>query len=206
MLTLVWREIVDHAAHLVLAAVISAIAVTLLLLPFTLDVRGEMTVIVGIMIVASLFGFCILGVGQMYGDRAGRISSFLSTQAVTRGRILLARFLVGLLAIGIVLVPVGVTAIVDLAAFLPPITFYSRFLTAAYTTAFLTAFACYGLGLYAGWALPKQLLLFGALLLPATLISLVVIKGFVADTIGILVSLNLAVIVALALKFRSTPL
>ncbi len=206
MLTLIWREIVDHTAHLLLAAFLSAIAVCLLLLPAGRELQGAMIMLAGWVVVFALFGFCLLGVGQMYADRAGRLSAFLSTQAVTRGQILLARFLVGLLAILIVLVPVGVIAAVNLHRFFPPFMFYARYVALVYTVTFLTAVACYCLGLQIGWYTRKAALLFGVSLLPATVVSLVVIKGFTGDTIGILSLLIVALIVAVALKFRSTPL
>jgi ABC-type transport system involved in multi-copper enzyme maturation permease subunit len=206
MLTLIWRELVDHAAHLVLAAAISAITVGLLLLPLVAEAPQDMVGLVAWLIVFALFGFCFLGAGQMYADRANRISSFLSTQAVTRGQILLARFVVGLLAILIVLVPVGITVVVDLQRFLSPFGFYWPFTATVCLVTFLTALACYGMGLQIGWYVRKTPLIFGALLLPATVISLVAIKGFAADTIGLLLLLVVTLIVAVALKFRSTPL
>jgi hypothetical protein len=206
MPTLIWREIVDHAAQLVLAAVLSGIAVCLLLLPLTVEVGGEIVVLVGWIVIFALFGFCFMGAGQMYSDRSARISSFLSTQAVTRGQILLARFLVGLLAILIVLVPIGVTAVIDLKRFYPPFMFYSRFLATAYAVIFLTSVACYCMGLQIGWYTRKAPLIFGSLLLPTAVMSLVVVKGFVADTIGILLLLIVALVVSVAVKFRSTPL
>jgi hypothetical protein len=105
-----------------------------------------------------------------------------------------------------VLVPVGIMVVVDLRRFFPPFMFYSRFLATVCAVVFLTAVACYCIGLQIGWYTKKIALIFGALLLPATVMSLVAIKGFAADTIGILLLLVVALVVAIAMKFRSTPL
>jgi hypothetical protein len=189
-----------------MAAMISAIAVCMLLLPLIREAPQDMVGLVLWLIIFALFGFCFLGAGQMYSDRAGRISSFLSTQAVTREQILLARLIVGLLAILIVLVPIGIMVVISLERYFPPFLFYRRFVAIVYVVTFLTAVACYGMGLQIGWYTRKVPLIFGALLLPATVISLVAIKGFTVDTAGILLLLAVALIVAAAMKFRSTPL
>jgi len=207
MRTLIWREIVDHAAYLLLVALLSAImTVPLLVFSDAGDVEAGVLVTVIWVLPFALLGCCALGVGQMAADRDGRISSFLSTQAVTRGQILWARLLVGLLAVLIVLVPVGIAAVIVLQRTVSPFMFYSHWVARIYAIVFLVAMANYGLGLQIGWHTRKVILLFGALLLPATVMALVVIKGFTADTIIVLLALILALAVSVALRFHSTPL
>ena len=206
MLTLIWREIVDYAAYLLLAVILSALMVSVLVLQVTIEEEEGVVVIAGWVLILALFGFCIMGASQMYADRAGRISSFLSTQAVTRGQILLARGVVGLLAILIVLVPVGIAAVIVLQRLFPPFMFYSHWVARIYAIVFLVAIANYCLGLQIGWHTRKAVLIFGDLVNPAILMSLVVIKGFAADTIVVLSLFVLALIVSVAMKFRSTPL
>jgi hypothetical protein len=206
MLTLIRREVVDHAAYLLMAALLSAIMSGPLMFRRVLNAGVEAFVLVIWVLPFALFGFCAMGIGQMYADRAGRISSFLSTQAVTRGQILLARFLVGLLAILILLVPLGIAAVVVLQDLVPPFMFYSHFVARVYAVVFLVATANYCLGLQIGWYTRKSVLIFGALLPPSILMSLVIIKGFAVDGIVVLSLFVLALIVSVALKFRSTPL
>lgn len=206
MLTLIWREIVDHGAYLLLAALLSAIMTVPLVFSDVMDVEAGVLDIVICVLPFALLGCCAMGVGQMVADRAGRISSFLSTQAVTRGQILWARLLVGLLAILIVLVPAGIAAVIWLQRTIPPFRFYSHWVARIYATVFLVAMASYWLGLQIGWHTRKVILLFGALLLPAAVMALVVIKGFGADTIVVLFALILALVVSVAMRFHSTPL
>jgi len=209
MRTLIWREIVDHAAYLLLVALLSAIMTAPLVFREVMGLEAEVLVVVICVLPFALLGCCALGVGQMAADRAGRISSFLSTQAVTRGQILWARLLVGLLAVLIVLVPVGIAAVIVLQRTIPFMFYfmlYSHWVARIYAIAFLVAMANYGLGLQIGWHTRKVILLFGALLLPATVMALVVIKGFTADTIIVLLALILALAVSVALRFHSTPL
>ena len=84
--------------------------------------------------------------------------------------------------------------------------FYSWFFATGYAVVFLTAIACYCLGLHIGWQTRKVSLIFGSLILPALVIALVAIKGFAVDTIAVLLLFVLALVVSVTLKFRSTPL
>jgi hypothetical protein len=207
MLTLIRREIVDHSAWLLLMALLSAITTSVMIAHERFGPNGgELIAMVWVLPIAMFF-LCTMGVGQMHSDRTYRISPFLSTLAVTRGQILLARMAAGLVAILIALVPPGIELLILLHKYYEPIALaYSRWLAQAYVTIFLLAAANYCLGLQIGWYSQKVLLMLGTICLPAILMALVFTKGFAGDTIAILLVVVAASSAAVWLKFRSTPL
>jgi len=160
----------------------------------------------GLLTFLLLLGLYALGAAQMYGDRANRISSLLTTQAVTRSRVLAARALVGLLAVLAVLLPVVVTAVVLLWAFLPPLDFYRRLLVEIPLTLALTAFACHSAGLLVGWTTNRIRLLAGAVLLVTAVASLLWIKGFGPDVMAVLLLFIAATLLRTWHTFTSTSL
>jgi ABC-type transport system involved in multi-copper enzyme maturation permease subunit len=205
MLTLIRREVVDHAVHLFLAAALSAVVIVLLIYQ---DILGQETQIsaIAIPVLVALYAFCFMGAMQMSSDRGWRISSFISTLPVTRGQILLARLLVGLLAILLVLVPVGVMGVVILQNVVPPFQFYSHVVAHVWVTAFLAALASYGLGLNVGWRGRKGEVILGVLVLPSFVVALLAFKGYDMGAIVVLALLALASLASTAVKFCSTPL
>ncbi len=208
MPTLIWREIVDHGAHLVLAAFLSlTISVVLVLLSMQ-GTHEEMAMapVFALLGAFAVFGFCFMGIAQMYSDRTNRISSFLLAWPVTRGQILLARFLVGLLGVLLLLVPVTVTALIVQADHMPPLAFYASIIAKIWVTFFLAALASYGLGLNLGWHSRKVVLLFGALTLPLIVLALLLGKGYDLGAIAVLAVLAAASFVSVAVKFHATPL
>ncbi len=126
MLSLIVREIRDHNVYFGVCCVLSAFMVVAIVLMAVYGIAGQ-----GIAAVCMCSGLLftvlgVLGVAQMYGDRANRVSTLLSTQAVTRARILVARILAGVLILLISLIPVLVASVVLLKLQFPPLEFYSR--------------------------------------------------------------------------------
>jgi hypothetical protein len=205
MFTLIKREIVDHIAHLILAVAFAATMVGILVyLAFT-EFDAGFGVVVSLSVFA-LVGCCSMGVAQVYADRANKISPFLATLAVTRGRILAARCIAGVFAILVVLVPTVVAAVVLLRQFPPPMVFYWRVIVEVSATLFLFALACYCLGLLIGSTTRKLLLVVGCLVVPLLMTALIVVKGFGPQVMAVLGLLILAAIGRIVTKFSSTPL
>lgn len=205
MLTLIKREIVDHAAHLILAVAFTATVIGVLVyLAYTGFDEGLGAVLwLGVF---ALVGCCSMGAAQVYADRANKISPFLATLAVTRGRILAARCIAGVFVILVVLVPGVVAAGVLLREFSPPMVFYWRVIVEVLVTLFLFAVACYCLGLLIGSTTRKILLVVGCLVVPLLMTALIVVKGFGPPVMAVLALLILAAIIRIVTEFYSTPL
>lgn len=205
MFTLIRREIEDHVVNFLLAVVISATMVAILVYFAFNEFDGVSGILISLGILA-LISCCAMGITQVYTDRANKISPFLATLAVTRGQILTARCIVGVLAILTLLLPTMVATVVLLSKFLPPIVFYWRAIVEVFTTAFLGALTCYCLGLLIGLTTRKLLLVGGCLAVPPAVIVLVLAKGFGTQAMVILGLLILASVARVATKFFSTPL
>ena len=144
MFALIKREIQDHLVYFIAALASSVVLVALLstaAFHFERPVWDLFTGLTIPLIVILVMGFSAMGVTQMYLDRNRRISAFLSTLPVTRGRILTAKIVTGLLAILIVLVPVTVAAIALYRLLLPPVPIYGGVISEIATTVFLMLFA-----------------------------------------------------------------
>ena len=205
MFTLIKREIEDHVVNFLLAVVISATMVGILAYFTFNEFEGVSGILVSLGILA-LLTCCSMGITQVYTDRANKISPFLATLAVTRGQILTARCIVGVLAILTLLVPIAVAVVVLLSKFLPPITFYWRAIVEVFVTVFLGALACYCLGLLIGSTTRKLLLVAGCLAVPPAVMALVVVKGCGYQVMTVLGLLILACLVRIVTKLSSTPL
>jgi len=206
MLTLIEREFRDHIVYFLAAALFSAGLVGLL---FTSAIRnlGQMVGLLIMPVVSiSLLGSACLGASQMYADRANKITSFLSTLAIGRGQILVARCLVGLAALLLALVPAGVVAIVLVRDLYPPLLFSRQTIICAGATILLSTLNCYGVGLLTGWATNRFLPAAGCLLFPPVMASLVAVAGFGPGAIGLFAVLLLASMTCVWVKFSSTPL
>ena len=205
MFTLIKREIEDHVVNFLLAVVISATMVGLLVYFALTEFEAALELLLP-MGVLALLACCSMGITQVYTDRANKISPFLATLAVTRGQILTARCIVGVLAILTLLVPAAVAAVVLLSKFLPPIAFYWRAIVDVFATAFLGALTCYCLGLLIGSTTRRLLLVGGCLAVPPAVLVLVVAKGFGTQVMIVLGLVILASLVRVATKLSSTPL
>jgi len=210
MLALIKREIRDHILYFLAAIVFSAILVGLQTV-WAYNFYAELTSIYFGMITVPtvtilVLGLAGMGVSQMYTDKNRKISAFLTSMPVTRGHIFAAKVVTGLLVILIVLGP-AVIAVVTLNSILgPPIPAYGKLITDIFTTVFLTAIACYSLGLLTGWTTSRVIPSCSGLGLTALLVTMIIIKGF-----GLEIQLLLVLIIAASLtrtwrKFVSTPL
>jgi hypothetical protein len=178
VLRLILREIHDHSVHIGVCCVLSAIAVTILIGMIVYGVVGGGIAGVSVMGALLFLGFAILGVAQMYGDRANRISTLLATQAATRNRILVARIVTGILAVLITMVPAIALGVILLRLRVPPLEFYSRMVWDISAVAILTGLACHGMGLLIGWTTNRAWLIVAFVGLLTLLPALVVVKGF----------------------------
>jgi hypothetical protein len=211
MLALIKREIQDHLVYFAAAAALSVIlTIVLVKAVINYDPKDPPLVTVSLGAVISIIvalGITGMGASQMYWDRTRRISAFISTQPVTRSRILLARIIAGALAILILLVPVVIAASVLLRIFtlpVPPI--YDGLVPELFAAAFLLALASYCIGLQTGWnpsALAPSL---GGLGLTCIFVLLVVVKGPGPEVVVILVLFIAASLYRTWHSFSSTSL
>ncbi|MBC8472268.1 MAG: hypothetical protein H8D56_22630 [Planctomycetes bacterium] len=218
MFTLIKREIRDHIVYFIGAAVLSAIFIIVSIFVINQigssqrsgysDVdSGMFSVGVGVPTVAIvIIGFCGLGTSQMYLDRTRKISAFLSTLAVSRGRILLARIITGILVILILLVPLTITAATLLRLYAPPVLIYHGMVFEIFTVAFLMAFSCYCIGLQTGWNSGKVAPTLGGIALACIFIPLILIKGFGLQIVVILVLFIIASLIRIRHTFLTTSL
>jgi len=207
MFTLIKREIEDHVAFFLGAAIATAILIVLLvsvIFSHDIPVHGIGLLIPGIVVV--VIGLPAMGASQMYTDRTRRISAFLSGLPVTRSWILAARIITGILAILTVLLPLTITAGVLRSLLLPPIPIYPGLIVDMSVTAFLMAFACYCLGLQSGWTASRITPTLGALVLTCILVPLILVKGFGPHIKVILILFIIASLTCTWQKFRSAPL
>ena len=215
MLTLIKREIRDHIVYLILAA---SLAVIFILVSFpivsqfgsiTEASNNVMGIPVGIgvpVVTVVIIGICGLGAAQMYSDRTRKISAFLSTLAVSRNRILLARILTGILVILTLLVPLVITAVILLRLYVSPVLIYPGMVFEIFVTVFLMAFACYCIGLQIGWNSNAVTPTLGALFLTGILVPLIIVKGFGLQIVVILVLFIIASLIRTWHTFMTTSL
>ena len=210
MFALIKREIQDHIVYFIGAAAFSAVFIIMSISAIhQYDPKEPPVFAIGLGVPAVtivIFGICAMGATQMYLDKTRKISALLSTLAVSRNRILLARIITGILAILTLLVPLTIAAVILLRLFLPPIPIYSGLIFDISVVAFLTGFACYCLGLQTGWTSSKIIPTLGALLLTCVLVSLILVKGFGLHIKAILVLFIVASLIRIWRKFMSTAL
>ena len=209
MFTLIKREIEDNIAYFIGAGILSGILITLSIVAISASEASEPVVFVGLgvpAIIMLIFGLCGMGVSQMYTDRNRRISAFLCGLPVTRGQILAAKIITGILAILTFLVPLTITAVVLLNLFAPPVPIYSGFIFDIFIVIFLMGFACYCLGLQTGWTSSKVTPTLGGMALAFVLVPLIVVKGFGLHIVVILLLFIIASLVRTWHRFMSTSL
>ena len=209
MFTLIKREIEDNIAYFLGAAFLSGILIVLSILAVSANEASEPIVFVGLwvpVIIVLILGSPAMGVTQMYMDRTRRISAFLSGLPVTRGQILAARIVAGILAILTLLVPLTITAVVLYRLFAPPVLMYSGLISNIFIVTFLMSLACYCLGLLTGWTSSKVTPTLGGLTLTCILVTLILVKGFGLHIVVILLLFITASLVCTWHKFASTSL
>ncbi len=210
MFALIKREIQDHIVYFIGAAVFSAVFIVMSIsLIHQYDSRNPPVFSIGLgvpPVTLVILGFCAMGAAQMYTDRNRKISAFLSTLAVSRSRILLARIIAGILAILTLLVPLTIAAGILLRLFSPPIPMYPGMVFEISLTVFLMVFACYCLGLQTGWNSGKIIPTLGGIALTCIFVPLILVKGFGLHIVVILVLFIVASLIRTWHTFMSTSL
>ena len=210
MFALIKREVRDHIGFFISAFVLSGI-----LVGFSISVLYEYRYlgrvveqmsawIVTVSIV--ILGFFAMGSVQMYTDRTRKISAFISTLPVSRSRILLAKLIAGILAILTLLLPLLIATIILLRLLSPPIPLFGRVIVEVFIGLFLTAFACYCIGLQTGSKSGKPGAALSGLVLTLILISLIFVKGFDAPLVVLLVLFIIASLIRIWLTFTTMSL
>ena len=214
MYSLIKREIKDNIFYFILPVCFAAVSVTFIVAKVLKEAAHDVPVgIPEIMylvfytyipfagIVAAAFG-----ASQMYTDKSKRISGFLITLATTRGRILTAKVITGLLWISVALLPIAAADAALLKVFNPLVPIDSKSLVSLFIITFTLYTGCYVTGLLLGWTANKVVPSFGCLVITAALISVVVIKGFTISAFVILLLFTLAAMIRTTQKFLTTPL
>ena len=216
MFTLIKREIEDNMAMLMLAAFATLIFTSTIVYVFynieEYDVNRTLTGIPNAMfIVLAFYWIClalisaVFGAAQTYLDRSQKISTFLSTRATTRRRILSAKIIAGLLLILLSLMPF-IAACIILLRLYPPVVLDTTFIVKILTTMVLSSLTCYTLGLQMGWQPNKSTAILGSLLFTPVLLSVIIIKGFGFQSDFVLALFAIAMLVRTWQRFMSTAL
>ena len=218
MFTLIKREIRDHIIYFIGSAALSAIFIVIAISIISQmetsqrsgyrEVDTQMfTLGVGVPTVSLvIIGFCGLGTSQMYLDRTRKISAFLSTLAVSRSRILLAKIITGILVILTLLVPLAITTTTLLRIYVTPFLIYPGMVFEIFVALFLMAFACYCIGLQTGWNSGKVAPTLGGIALACILVPLIFVKGFDLHIVVILVLFIIASLIRIRHTFMTTSL
>jgi len=213
MFALIKREVRDHIVYFIGAAAFSAVFIIMAIsILHNYDLRRQppaFSIVLGIpAITIVIFGICAMGSTQMYLDRTRKISALLSTLAISRNRILLARIITGILAILTLLVPLIITAVILMrfVSFLFPFPMFPGIVFNISVTVFLMAFACYCIGLQAGWNSNPLTPSLGALCLTCILLPLIIVKGFGLHILVILVLFIVASLLRTWHTFMTTSL
>ncbi len=215
MFALIKREIQDHIVYFIGAAIFSAIFIIMSISVINqYDPKDPpvFEILFGVPAVTIvIFGICAMGATQMYLDKTRKISALLSTLAVSRSRILLARIIAGILAILTLLVPLTIAAVILLRLFTLgtlhiPFPMYPGMVFEISITVFLMAFACYCIGLQTGWNSNPVTPSLGALFLTCIFVPLILIKGFGLYIVVILVLFIIASLLRTWHTFMTTSL
>jgi hypothetical protein len=197
MFTLILREIEDNWVFFLVAVILAAIFSASFIYGQFYGIEKDehvtvpaVTILSGTMISIPLaIAFCAIGVAQMYLDKTKKVSALLATLAVTRKHIFIARVIAGFLLVLIGFVPIAETTIMAVSKVSSGLCFE------IIIPAFLLGFACYCIGLQAGWTSNKVTPTLGALGLGVILIPVILIKGFGWEIYAILVFLIAACLI-----------
>jgi len=213
MFTLIKRELIDNIALLLLAAIVPAIIITIVI-KGVLEGVAYLPIGIPVIMVRILWPYLLCGAfvaagcgaAQMNDDSQRKLSTFLSVLATTRGRIFIARTVLGVMLILIMFVPLVVTDVVLLKIFARPVPLDMNFLIRSFATILATFVCCYAIGLQVGWRSSKLMAILFGVALSAALILVVAIKGFGVESIIILVLFTVASLIWTWHKFLSLPL
>jgi hypothetical protein len=208
MFTLIIREIEDNRVFFIAAIILAVIFSVLVVYEQFYGETYDTVIGLGMFISIPLaMAFCAMGATQMYGDKTKKFSALLATLAVNRGQIFAARVIAGFLLVLIGFVPVVVTVLEivwELGKRYPPI--YEGLYFEMLIPALLLGFACYCVGLQAGWTSSRVTAILGALGLSLILIPVILIKGFGWEIYAILILLIAACLIRAWYKFSTAAL
>ncbi len=214
MLTLIKREINDNLIFY-LAAIIAAMASIFIMVSLSVPlIKHEPPIGVPKFMHRTLWSLlpflavaaAALGSTQMYIDKGKRISTFLSTLATSRTRILAARIIAGLAFILLVLLPIAAVDMILLNIFPRLMPVDMSFLVNVFIVTFLSALLGYSVGLQSGWNSNKLFPTLGSIAITPLLLTVIIIKGFGVETMVILLLLTVAMLIRTWQKFLSTAL
>jgi hypothetical protein len=193
MFTLIKREVIDNIVFFIAAVLASAMLVGIM---FTMNLgddveEGRIIAITALFPVAGavFIGLSWMGATQMHMDRTKKIYSMLFTKPVSRSQVLFAKFVTGLLAILVLLLPVFCTfafVLKNLDAEEFELWFPGLFIQTVFGVEMLFL-GCYCLGLACGLSSNKIIPAFGGVILSVLLVPIVFIKGFGFEALGILI-------------------
>ena len=215
MLTLIKRELQDNLLLFIIAAILNFLILLGVILAFKIEIEksdiplGMPTHLLNIWFyifpIASII-FASFGATQMYSDQTKKISTFLSTLAVTRNMIWFAKMLTGLLMLIFVFLPLVITVAIFLSMYprvVPPdMSLFTNF----YITAALASTACYFAGLSLGWNQNKFFPVLGSLGTAIIILSFIAIKGIGIETQIILILIALCSALKSRYKFMTSSL
>lgn len=205
MFTLIMREIEDNRVFFIAAVIIAVIFGVLFVYQHFYGDEHDVVIKLGFMIsVPLVMAFCAMGAAQMYWDKTRKVSALLATLAVSRGQIFTARVIAGFLLVLIGFVPIAgtiITAVSKLGEPFPPI--HRGVYFEVLIPVLLLGFACYCVGLQAGWTSSKIRPTLGTLGLSIILIPVILIKGFGWEIYAILVFLIAACLIRAWHKFST---
>ncbi len=210
MLTLIKREVRDHALFFIGSIMISVVLIVLSIATLEghdwIEEAAFDSPVGAIVLTIIVFGFFAMGAVQMDTDRIRKISAFISILSVNRNRILLAKIIAGLLAILISIIPLAVTVTILLRIQAPPIPVIYVMVLEIFSGTFLMTLACYFIGLQAGWNSGRLTPAIIGLVLTCILSTLILIKGFTPETMVILSLFIVTSLIRTWYLFTTTPL
>ena len=214
MFALIKREVVDNIALFGLA-VVPPLMISVLIIKAVVE-RSVIDVPIGIpevmykafwvYLLGGAFVAVACGAGQMNSDKNEKISTFLSTLATTRKRIMTARLIVGVFVILLLSVPVVVTDAALLRTFSRLAPIETGVLIKPFVTIFSVFVCCYAIGLQSGWRTSKIMSLLSSIALAAVMILVVVIKGFGFESVLILLLFSIASLIRTWQRFLNARL
>jgi ABC-type transport system involved in multi-copper enzyme maturation permease subunit len=209
MFTLIIREVEDNRVFFIAAAILVAIFGALFVWQLYYGEVDDGPFIV-IPVLNAIFGMlilCAVGATQMYRDKTKKVSALLATLAVTRWHIFIARVIAGFLLVFIVFIPiVGATIAAVLTRSVEPSHSVRLLYPEISVPVFLLGFACYCIGLQAGWTSSRITPTLGPIALGLILIPVILIKGFGWEIYAILVLLIAACLIRAWYKFSTAAL
>ncbi|MBN1795905.1 MAG: hypothetical protein JW804_04470 [Sedimentisphaerales bacterium] len=214
MLALIKREIRDNAVFFLLAIILAGITNSILLPGFAAARKDSMPVGIPTSMY-SIFAFIIIvlpllalamGGAQTYLDSKKKISSFLSTLAVTRKQLLFTKVIAGIIWLIVPLALIALADIVFLTNYPSLIPVEYSLLVNMFAVTFLCSLACYLLGMYLGLSQSRIPAIIGGFFIYIVIISLIIIKGFGPETMMIYSVLSLVLVFNFCRRFLSISL